>query len=176
MRPLPFVIGETYLDRQGEYVVTDVQGDEIRFKRPDGSEQTADATLKARIHNNVLANVNGPLLPKGINRHGINARPAQSGILEQMFWCIAEIIEAYSNTTTDYMAHDSLADALVQHSYAGPLLKQRSGADSERKSPSWFASDYVAFYSREWTLGRPRHAERFERKKIDGNWAYRVRQ
>ncbi|MDQ2777191.1 MAG: hypothetical protein M3Y57_20075 [Acidobacteriota bacterium] len=171
--PPPFVIGETYVDRESEYVVTAVDGEDIEFVRPDGTNGRNNARIKATIHRNMITEIRAPRAPG--NRAGIYGwhRPTKGGILEEMYSFIAEIIERQSEVTTDYIPHDDIAGALIKQEYGGPLLRQRSEDDA--RDAAWFASDYVAFYSKEWTEGRPRHAEQFERKKIRGKWAYRVR-
>jgi hypothetical protein len=52
--PPPFVIGEKYWDREGEYTVTNTDEGHITIERPDGRRTVADAALKARIHRNVV--------------------------------------------------------------------------------------------------------------------------
>ena len=52
--PPPFVVGQTYLDRQGEYTVIAVNDDRVTIDRPDGRRTTEDATFKARVHRNIV--------------------------------------------------------------------------------------------------------------------------
>lgn len=170
--PPPFIVGGSYFDRRGEYVVVSVDHDEILFRRPDGSEQKGNARIKANIHRSILTELQASRSSSKLRVAGMNGRPTKGGILEEMFWCIAEVIQQQSELTADYVLHDEITAALMRHEYAGPLLEQR--ADHDERAPAWFASDYVAFYSKEWTEGRPRHADRLERKRIRGKWAYRV--
>ena len=51
--PPPFLIGESYIDRDGIYTVVDVQGSRVLVERPSGERVLADATVKARIHRNM---------------------------------------------------------------------------------------------------------------------------
>jgi hypothetical protein len=173
--PPPFMIGETYRDRIGEYIVTSTDGEYVHFDRPDGRKGREKARTKADIYRNIMIETNTRLASRQRAEFDIGYRSTKSGILEEMYWFIAEIIEEQSKLTTDYILHDSIADALTKHEYGGPLLKQRSERDPDGMSAEWFASDYVAFYSKEWTEGRPRHADRFQRTKIRSKWAYRVR-
>ena len=53
--PPPFVVGQKYCDREGEYTVIATDQDRITIERPDGRRTIADAALKARIHRNVIA-------------------------------------------------------------------------------------------------------------------------
>lgn len=57
--PPPFLVGETYLDREGEYVVLAVAGKRLTLQRPDGPVVEADTALKARIHRNMVAESRG---------------------------------------------------------------------------------------------------------------------
>jgi hypothetical protein len=53
--PPPFVVGEKYWDRNGEYTVTAAAASQVTIEHQDGRRMTADAALLARIHRNVLA-------------------------------------------------------------------------------------------------------------------------
>lgn len=50
-----FEVGKRYWDRRGEYTVLEVRGETVRYRYADGAEDSAPATLKLRIHGNVLA-------------------------------------------------------------------------------------------------------------------------
>ena len=52
--PPPFVVGEKYVDRFGEYTVTATDGLQITIERADGRQTVDDAIAKARIHRNIL--------------------------------------------------------------------------------------------------------------------------
>lgn len=69
----PFIVGETYLDRDGEYKVIAVAGDKLTIERADGSRAVQDVALKARIHRGVLAdlNQNSGGAPVKQDRHGL---------------------------------------------------------------------------------------------------------
>lgn len=51
--PPPFVVGQKYFDRNGEYTVTATDNDHVTIERPDGRRTIEDARLKAQIHRNV---------------------------------------------------------------------------------------------------------------------------
>jgi hypothetical protein len=51
----PFIVGETYLDRRGEYEVRRVDGSRMTIRYADGKEETADVAIKARIYQNILS-------------------------------------------------------------------------------------------------------------------------
>jgi hypothetical protein len=52
--PPPFVVGQKYFDREGEYTVTAADADHVAIERPDGRQMIAEVALKARIHRNVV--------------------------------------------------------------------------------------------------------------------------
>lgn len=52
--PPPFVVGQTYFDRNGEYTVTATVEHQVAIERPDGRRTIEDAALKAQIHRNVV--------------------------------------------------------------------------------------------------------------------------
>lgn len=53
--PPPFVIGQTYFDRNGEYTVVSIVGDDLTIERADGSRAIQSLQTKARVHRNVVA-------------------------------------------------------------------------------------------------------------------------
>src|SRR3982750_1141874 len=64
--PPPFVVGQTYCDREGEYTVIATDENHVTIEWADGRRVTADATLKARIHRNMAAERDAP--PAGRSR------------------------------------------------------------------------------------------------------------
>jgi hypothetical protein len=58
----PFIKGETYFDREGEYVLTSIVRENIEYKRPDGQIERKDAQTKANIpqHRRPLALSHSP--------------------------------------------------------------------------------------------------------------------
>jgi len=52
--PPPFVVGEKYFDRIGEYTVAATDGLRITIERADGHQTVDDAISKARTHRNIL--------------------------------------------------------------------------------------------------------------------------
>ena len=52
--PLPFVIGETYADRVGEYKVISVEGNKMVFEYTDGRRCNGQTETKALIYRNIL--------------------------------------------------------------------------------------------------------------------------
>lgn len=52
--PHPFIVGESYLDRKGNFVVLAIENTGIKIRYDDGIEQTADIDAKATIYRNIL--------------------------------------------------------------------------------------------------------------------------
>jgi hypothetical protein len=52
--PPPFVVGQTYFDRQGVYTVRATDEEQVTIERPDGRRTIQHAALKAQIHRNVV--------------------------------------------------------------------------------------------------------------------------
>jgi hypothetical protein len=53
--PPPFVVGHTYLDRDGEYTEIAVNANKAIFERPNGTRSSGNVEMKARIHRNILS-------------------------------------------------------------------------------------------------------------------------
>lgn len=70
--PHPFIVGERYLDRKGEYTVIRIDGGRLIYQYDDGVELAAGVEIKARIFQNILAERRG-------------AHPYQS---KEYFWSI----------------------------------------------------------------------------------------
>jgi hypothetical protein len=51
----PFIVGEKYLDRRGEYEVRRLEASKMTIRYADGKEETADTAIKARIYQNILS-------------------------------------------------------------------------------------------------------------------------
>ena len=55
MPAYPFLVGDQYFDRRGNYEVLEIQGDKIRIRYDTGQELMADIKVKARIYGNILS-------------------------------------------------------------------------------------------------------------------------
>jgi len=86
--PPPFVVGQTYRDRQGEYTVIRTDENCVVIERADGRRDTADATLKARIHRN-MATESADVGSRGIHRG--RTRLQVTGRRKQLMLCILRI-------------------------------------------------------------------------------------
>lgn len=172
--PPPFAVGETYLDRDGEYTVISVKGNRLEFERVDGSRGTGDIDMKAQIHRNILSERGkGHLLREA--RISFVGNKAVGFSHSEVFPIIASVIERHSMSSKEYMEHGSIVTALLDNPELRPLLDQLAERDPQRKTISWWASDMVAWFSKTITERRSEWDCRFEREQINECWAYRVR-
>src|SRR5215204_769621 len=74
--PPPFVVGQKYLDRLGDYTVTAVTDEKVTIERPDGRSTIEDATFKARIHRNIVME-RGDVDRDRAFRNGTRREPAE---------------------------------------------------------------------------------------------------
>jgi hypothetical protein len=91
----------------------------------------------------------------------------------EVFPIIAAIIENLYVQSGDYVTHDNSVNALLEHREARPLLG--SCPTDGSRTLTWWAHNMVAWFSKVFTDRRSDWNTRFERKKIHGKWAYRVR-
>jgi hypothetical protein len=166
--PPPFEIGQSYLDGNGEYTVISLSHNRIRTRRADGIERMEDADLKARIHRRILLERTGGPVYTGSNR-----KQNRSGSLPWFFEIIAEILERFGKTSTDFVTHDELCEALLQHADAGPAIERFAREDPDGNSQQWWAANRIAWWSQRWTMGQSPYDGPFERR--DGNGAYDYR-
>jgi hypothetical protein len=66
--PPPFVVGNKYGDREGEYTVIATDENQVTIERSDGRRATADVTLKARIHRNLVVDRDASPVTGGVYR------------------------------------------------------------------------------------------------------------
>ena len=84
--PPPFVVGEKYFDRSGEYIVIDTDGAHITIEYPDGRRKIEDANLKARIHRGVVMDADVNLASNRVPRRGKRTRmtPRRKRMIEMI--------------------------------------------------------------------------------------------
>ena len=171
---LPFVVGDTYADRVGEYTVISLEGNRIVYQYNDGDGQRleGDATQKALIYKNILLEKKSPVRPKSqqsVNSYDNGVHFFSHG---EVFPIIAAIIEAEFIQLKTYVTHEAIVSALLSKPEAQPLFA--SCPKDGSRTAEWWAHNMVAWFSKVFTDGRSDWNGRFERLKIDGKWAYRL--
>lgn len=166
-----FVVGESYQDRRGTYKVTCVEGNRLLYDYGDGIQHAGDAELKWRIHRNILLFEQGPPSTGGPSqRH----RPAN----DENFWeygevapIFAELIKNYGAQHREFMTHDAIVAAFLEHPQGKLILNRRH----DERSNDYWVGVMVAWFSKVFTDGGSEWEDSIERKKIGPAWAYRVR-
>lgn len=171
-RSLPFIIGDTYADRIGEYKVVSLEGNRIVFEYGDGRRLEGDAKQKALIYGNILLEKKKPqsfVISRSLNSydHSVHAFTHN-----EVFPIIAAIIESQFAQLRDYVTHDAIVDTLLKQPEAEPLLA--SCPKDESRTTRWWAHNMVAWFSKVFTDGKSDWNSRFKRLKINKKWAYKV--
>jgi len=68
---------------------------------------------------------------------------------DQVFPRIAATLDRLSSPSQDYVLHPAIVDGLLQDH--GAYLEQIAGDDPRHKSPSWWASNMLQWFSKEFT-------------------------
>ena len=88
----------------------------------------------------------------------------------EVFPIIEKVITDYSRRSGGYMTHGDIARAMIEDAEARRVLNRLP----IQHSVSWWATNMVAWFSQSITVARPELRDRFERKKIGGQWAYKL--
>lgn len=164
-----FVVGETYQDRVGTYKVVSIEGDSLVYDYADGIRHESNAEAKWRIHRNMLSeqsNLHSVRLPQRLwsdDKKGFFTHA-------EAFPIIANAIETYSGSHDQYMTHDEIVEAVMKDPQGQVILDRRPD-----KTKLWSAGVMVAWFSKVFTDGTSDWDTRFDREKICGVCAYRVR-
>jgi hypothetical protein len=170
--PPPFIVGETYSDRLGDYRVISLEGNRLVLEYADGRRSEGTVEQKALIYRNILREQNNPRPINSVRSPSPGTRSGHFFTHDKVFPIIAEIIESQSAGSRDYVTHDRIVDGLLKHKEAQLFLA--GCPKDESRTESWWAHCMVAWFSKVFTDGRSEWSTRFERKKIKDKWAYKV--
>jgi hypothetical protein len=163
-----FVVGQTYADRLGEYRVISLKDNRIVFEYTDGRRSEGNARQKKLIYKNILLEKRSPRPIQTRNSLRSYHQNAHGFTQSDTFPIIAEIIEHLFEESRAYVTHDAIVDRLLKHPEAAAILSYCP----KNESTEWWASNMVSWFSQAFRVGRSDWNNRFERKKIDGKWAY----
>ena len=90
-----------------------------------------------------------------------------------VFPIIARIIEGANRELQRFITADEIATQLLKDAEARNLLQAARRRQEGKQSLAWVASNMVAWFSQRITVGESKWKRAFERKKIDGQWAYK---
>ena len=90
---------------------------------------------------------------------------------EEVAPIIAEVIRQRSGQSGDYVKHRKLVEALLEHPEARPQIE--SAVEKRGHTEKQWASWMVQSFSAAMTAERLPIDDKFERERIDNQWAYR---
>jgi hypothetical protein len=90
-----------------------------------------------------------------------------------VFPIIAHIIEQAYRENDRFVSAPEIAARLLQDTEGRNLVLAAHEQHEENQSLEWLASNMVSWFSQRITIGESDWAPAFERKKIDGLWAYK---
>lgn len=99
--------------------------------------------------------------------------PTLSISLVELSPVIGDLIHQLSGTEGRWVLHDELTAALLADRRFAEHLAARAASKADRKRPEWYAAAAIAWFSRQFTASTLPGADRFEREKAAGTWAYR---
>jgi hypothetical protein len=94
--PPPFIVGETYSDRLGDYRVISLGGNRLVLEYADGRRSEGTVEQKALIYRNILRDQNNPRPINSVRSPSLGTRSGHFFTHDKVFPIIAEIIESQS--------------------------------------------------------------------------------
>lgn len=93
----------------------------------------------------------------------------------EIFPLIAEIITSVCAKEAFYITHREIGAALLRHPVAQLIIGDARDRQREERSLEWVAHNMVSWFSQRITVRQSIWEKKFERKKIDGRWAYKAK-
>ncbi|REK24123.1 MAG: hypothetical protein DWQ45_04820 [Planctomycetota bacterium] len=92
-----------------------------------------------------------------------------------VFPIIADIIRDSYAQEPRYITHDEITSQLLADPAAVGIIADAHDQESDR-SPEWLAHNMVAWFSQRITSGDSDWDHAFDRREIDGKWAYKPKE
>ncbi len=170
-------------DRYGDYVVLAVDGDERIVRYDDGREARRHISLLRLAHNNreqfeqFAPTAPAPAAPHPQKAPARDRRASEETTFSQKDTepLIARLIRQLAGDPPQYVPHDYLVAALLTDAAGRRLIARARELQGDDRRPEAIAANMVAWFSQRITVRTSPHARDFERRKIDGAWAYRPR-
>lgn len=89
----------------------------------------------------------------------------------EAFPIIADVIRECSQQEGNFIHHHEIVAAFLAHPEGRTLAQE--AAEKQDSSVDWAASNMVAWFSKRFTEGETPYQDEFERKRVEGRWAYR---
>lgn len=90
-----------------------------------------------------------------------------------VFPVIFRLIAAAFRDRPDWVRHDELARRLLLDLEGRAIVETARNSSADPQPRAWYASNMVAWFSQQITVGRSDWSRTLERSRIDGAWAYR---
>jgi hypothetical protein len=92
---------------------------------------------------------------------------------DDVFPVIARLISAINQRTGDYVLHADLVAGILNDQVGKSIVESARDGDEDGKSPEWWASNMIQWFSQRITEESSDYQSQFVRKKIHGAWAYK---
>jgi hypothetical protein len=93
---------------------------------------------------------------------------------DDVFPLIARAIETLSAQRPGYASHDAIVSQLLSDPQALSCIDAARTGEAADRTRGWLAHNMVAWFSQRVTIGVSPCAAHFDRRKLQGKWAYRV--
>jgi hypothetical protein len=178
-----FPIGFHGRDRYGPYVVLAIDGDDRLVRYEDGREARRHISVLRLAHTNreqfdqfAPTSPATPPHPKPAKkpRRATDDDPS-SFEQQEVFDVTARLIRQLTGDPPAFVSHAQLVAAFVADPAGGRLVARARELQGDHRTREAIAANMIAWFSQRITVRTSPHARDFERRKIDGAWAYRPR-
>jgi len=179
-----FPPGQRFRDRAGDYEVLRIEGDYRVIRYDDGTEARRHISLlRLAWENRRFDDGRRPPAPpppkprKGRALKNGKQSPDDEPTFkrEETSPLVAALIRELAAGRAGFVTHRELAAALLADPRGRRHIDRARELGGDRHTPEAIAANIVAWFSQEITEGVSLFRRDFERKKIDGRWAYRPR-
>jgi hypothetical protein len=92
---------------------------------------------------------------------------------DDAFPVIARLIRSINQRTGDYVLHADLVAAILNDQVGRSIVESAREGDQDKKSPEWWASNMIQWFSQRITEESSDYESQFTRTKNRGAWAYK---
>lgn len=95
--------------------------------------------------------------------------------LAEVFPVVASTIRELTRFHGKFVTHKEIVAALLKREELDVLLDHLVATDPEQKPRTWWANNFVQWFSHHFTRGTSEFQTQFERQRIGSGWSYRPR-
>ena len=173
-------------DRYGDYEVIAADGDYRLVRYDDGREQRRPlATLRLAQRNREFDTGRPPPVapppappPQPAPPRPRSGKPAAgqpSITFDETLPLIADLIRELAGDPPGYVPDETIAAALLADNRGRRHIARARELQGDDRPPTTIAAGMVAWFSRQFTDRALPYGRDFERRKINGRWAYVIR-